>query len=440
MRLSVLVLALATLVGRAALGQSNVDWPQWRGPLRDGRSIEIGLLKQWPEKGPAVVWQVAHVGEGYSSLAVKGGQLFTQGNIDGQGYVLCLKAEDGSVVWKTHPPKEDSQYKHQKGNGARGTPTLDDDRVYAIGGGGDVTCLKAESGDVIWSTHLVSDLGGSRPGWGFSESPLIDGNLVIVTPGGSEGCVAALDKLTGKVVWRSSDVPDKAHYCSAIVVESHGVRQVIQFTGGGGKKGRGRRNNNDTNQGDATEETMLTARVVGLDAQSGKLLWSYFKPANGTANVATPIFHDNRVFASSAYSTGGGAVQLTKTNDGFTADEIYFEKKMANHHGGIVLVDGYLYGFGNGGLICQNFKTGAIEWQARSVSKGSIVYADGHLYCFGEKHEMALVEANPKEYVEKGRFDLEHGEYPSWAHPVVAGGRLYLRDMQKLTSYDILSK
>ncbi len=440
MRLSALLLTLAALIGRAAFGQSSADWPQWRGPQRDGRSAETGLLKQWPEKGPSVVWKVAHLGEGYSSLAVKSGRLFTQGNIDGQGYVLCLKAEDGSVIWKTHPTNEDSQYKHQKGNGARGTPTVDGDRVYALGGGGDLTCLKADSGEVIWSTHFVSDLGGSRPGWGFSESPLVDGDHLIVTPGGSEGCVVALDKLTGKVVWRSGDVPDKAHYCSALVVESHGVRQVIQFTGGGGKKSRNRRNNKDAAQDAAAEETSVTARVVGLDAQTGKLLWSYARPANGTANVATPIFHENRVFASSAYNTGGGLVQLTKTNDGFTADEIYFEKKMANHHGGIVLVDGYMYGFGSGGLICQNFKTGAIEWQARSVSKGSLVYADGHLYCFGEKNEMALVEANPKEYVEKGRFSTDDGDYPTWAHPVVAGGRLYLRDMQHLTSYDISAK
>jgi len=447
MRLCVGVLIVASLLTRLTFGQSPTDWPQWRGAQRDGRSTETGLLKQWPEKGPRVVWKVSHLGEGYSSLAVQGGRLFTQGNIDGQGFVLCLKAEDGAVVWKTHPPQEDAQYKHQKGNGARGTPTLDGDRAYVIGGGGDLTCLQTETGKVIWSKHFTSDLGGSRPGWGFSESPLIDGDRVIVTPGGSEGCVVALNKLTGEIVWRSSDVPDKAHYCSAIVVESHGVRQVIQFTGGGGKKsGRRNRQRDDnaatpnTEKPESEDSGGLTPRVVGLDAETGKLLWSYNKPANSTANVATPIFHNNRVFASSAYNTGGGLVQLSRSDDKFVADEIYFEKKMANHHGGIVLVDGFMYGFGSGGLICQNFETGAIVWQARSVSKGSLVYADGHLYCFGEKNEMALVEANSKEYVEKGRFEVDRGDYPTWAHPVVAGGRLYLRDMQNLTSYDIQAK
>ncbi len=419
---------------------SAADWTQWRGPNRAGLSQETGLSQQWPEKGPETVWKVEHIGQGYSSLAVRGDLLFTQGNIDGQGFVLCLSAENGSVIWKTHPPTETDEYKHGKGNGARGTPTLDGDFLFAIGGGGDLTCLKAESGEVVWSKHLAKDFGGSRPGWGFCESPLVDGEKLIVTPGGSEGCVVALNKLTGDVIWRSKDASDKAHYSSAIVVESHGVRQVIQFTGGGGKKGRNRRNNAEPAAPAESADGAVSPRVISLDAETGRLLWSYDKAANGTANVATPIFHGDKVFSSSAYGTGGGLVKLAKNDDGFKADEIFFEKKMANHHGGIVLVDGYLYGFGSGGLICMNFETGEITWQARSVSKGSIVYADGMLYCYGEKNEMALVAANSKEYVEKGRFEVPSGDQPTWAHPVVANGRLYLRDMQRLTSYDIKAK
>jgi hypothetical protein len=391
---------------------------------------------QWPEKGPEVVWSVNHIGEGYSSLAIRGDRIFTQGNIEGKGAVLCLSAENGSVIWKTHPPTETTAFKHGKGNGARGTPTLDGDLLFTIGGGGDLTCLKALSGEVVWSKHLVTDFGGSRPGWGFSESPLVDGDKLVVTPGGSEGCVVALNKQNGDVIWRSNEASDKAHYSSAIVVESHGVRQVIQFTGGGGKKGRGRRNNAEP----AAADGAISARVISLDAETGHLLWSYDKSANGTANVATPIFHGDKVFSSSAYGTGGGLVKLGKSTDSFTSEEVYFEKKMANHHGGIVLVDGFLYGFGSGGLICMNFETGEIAWQARSVSKGSIVYADGCLYCYGEKNEMALVAANPKEYVEKGRFAVPSGDQPTWAHPVVANGRLYLRDMDRLTAYDVKTK
>ncbi len=285
-----------------------------------------------------------------------------------------------------------------------------------------MTCLDARTGEVIWSLHLVKDLGGRVPGWGYSESPLVDGDHLIVTPGGDQGCLAALDKRTGKVVWRSKDVTDRAHYSSAIVANVDGVRQIIQFTGGGGRR---------------RDPGASPPRVVGVDAETGRLLWDYTNSANRTANVATPIYQDGYVFTSSAYGTGGGLVRLKRDGEKFAAEEVYFEKSMANHHGGIVLVDGYLYGFGSGGLICMNFKTGEIAWRARSVRKGSLCYADGHLYCLGERNEMALVEANPREYVEKGRFPTPQTDRPSWAHPVVANGRLYIRDQNLLLCYDI---
>ncbi len=415
------------------------DWAQWRGPDRTGLSQETGLAKQWPEKGPEVIWKVDHIGQGYSSLAVRGDRLFTQGNIDGQGVVLCLSAKDGAIIWKTHPPTEKGEYQHGKGNGARGTPTLDGDLLFAIGGGGDLTCMNANSGSVVWSKHLIKDFGGSLPGWGFSESPLVDGDKLIVTPGGAEGCVVALDKRNGNVIWRSKEAQDKAHYCSAIAIESHGVRQILQFTGGSGKKGGGRRNDAEKVE-PVVDVNTIPPRVISLDAETGQLLWSYENAANATANVSTPIFQGDKVFSSSAYGVGGGLVKLARNNAGFTAEEVFFDKKMANHHGGIVLVDGYLYGFGSRGLICMNFETGEIAWQAQSVGKGSIVYADGFLYCYGEKNEMALVAANPKEYIEKGRFEVPAGDQLTWAYPVVANGRLYLRDMQHLACYDVKAK
>lgn len=431
-------LMLLPIVAMSSIAKAD-DWAQWRGPDRTGLSKETGLAQQWPEKGPEAVWKVDHIGQGYASVAVRGDRLFTQGNIEGQGFVLCLNSKNGSVIWKTHPPTETEEYQHGRGNGARGTPTLDGDLLFTIGGGGDLTCLKADSGEVVWSKHLVKDFGGSRPSWGFSESPLVDGEKLIATPGGLDGCVVALNKQNGEVIWRNKDASDFAHYSSAIVVESYGVRQVLQFTGGGAKKGGGRRGNVEPVE-PTPSESAISPRVISLDAQTGRLLWSYDKSANSTANVATPIFHRDKVFSSSAYSTGGGLVKLTKNGGGFTAEEIYFENKMANHHGGIVLVDGYLYGFGSGGLICMNFVTGEITWQARCVSKGSIVYADSFLYCYGEKNEMALVAANPREYVEKGRFEVPSGDQLTWAHPVVANGRMYLRDMQRLTCYDVKAK
>lgn len=419
-----LVLTILAAGSSSLLAGKPGDWPQWRGPNRDGISRESGLLKEWPESGPSVVWKIDSVGEGYSSPSIVDGRIFIQGNVDGEGRVLCLDEADGSVIWSIHPPTETKLYKHGKGNGARGTPTVDNGLVYVEGGGGDLTCLKAESGEVVWSSHLKDDFGGGVPGWGFSESPLVDGGNLIVTPGGSGGTVVALNKLTGEVVWRSEDVKDKAHYCSAIVIESHGVRQIVTFTGGVGNK---------RNPG-------APPRVVGLDAQTGDLLWSYEKSANRTANVSSPLYQNNAVFSASAYGTGGGLARLTKTASGFVAEPEYFETKIQNHHGGMVLVDGHIYGTGSNSLICMNFETGEIVWQDRSAGKGSITYADGHLYLYGEKNKVALVEANPNEYVEKGFFEVEKLDFPTWTHPVVANGRLYLRDMANLTAYDVKAK
>ncbi|MGZ0168785.1 MAG: PQQ-binding-like beta-propeller repeat protein [Planctomycetales bacterium] len=415
--LTVVVLLVSTNLFAAKPG----DWPQWRGANSDGISQEKGLLPEWPEGGPKTVWQVDTLGDGYSSLAIVDGRIFTQGNVDGEGRILCLKESDGSLIWSVHSPRESKLFKHGKGDGGRGTLTVDNGLVYAEGGGGDVTCLKAETGEIVWTKHLKDDFGGSVPDWGFSESPTIDGSNVIVTPGGKDGAVVALNKLTGDVVWRSAGVGDKAHYCSAVIVESHGVRQVITFTGGIGSK----------------KSPVSPARVIGLDAETGDLLWSYDKSANRTANVSTPLFHNNAVFSASAYGTGGGLARLTKSDDGFVAEPAYFESKIQNHHGGMVLVDGFIYGTGSNSLICMNFETGEIVWQDRSAGKGAVTYADGHIYLYGEKNKVALVEANPKVYVEKGFFEVEKGDFPAWAHPVVANGRLYLRDMEQLTAFDI---
>lgn len=403
---------LATVACLTLVAAKPGDWPQWRGPARDGHSVSSRLLKQWPEQGPQVVWQVDNVGASYSSVSVADGRVFTMGNVDDEGRLICLDEQTGRTLWSIRPPAENRVYTHGRGDGARGTPTVDGDRVYAIGGGGDVTCADAESGNVVWSLHMLDDLEGGRrpPGWGYSESPLIDGDRVIVTPGGPKGTVAALNKLTGDVIWRSTDVTDGAHYSSAILAEVEGVRQIIQFT---------------------------NSRVVGLDADTGRLLWDYSKSANRTANVATPIYADGHVFSSSAYGTGGGLVKLTRNGDEFTAEEVYFSNPMANHHGGIILVDGYMYGFGSGGLLCMEFKTGDIAWRNRSVGKGSLCYADGHLYCLSENNRLGLVEVNPSEYVEKGRIEIPKSDFPSWAHPVVANGRLYIRDQDQLTCYEV---
>lgn len=402
----------------SALLQAN-DWPQFRGPNRTGLSAETGLLKVWPENGPTVLWERDKLGEAYATISVGAGQIYTQGNVDGKETIFALSEESGSPIWSYVPSPDVAGYTESHGNGPRGTPTIDGNRLYTVGAKGDLTCLETATGKVIWQKNLIKDFGGQRGGWGYCESPLIDGQRLIVTPGGTEGYVIALDKDTGNVIWRCSDIPTggrrgaSAAYSSAILAEVEGVRQVIQFVSSG---------------------------VVGVNAENGKFLWNYNSPANGTANVSTPIYLDGQVFAASAYGTGGGLAKLTRDGEVFKADEVYFAKSMQNHHGGMVLVDGYLYGFGSGGLICLNFKTGEIAWQNRSVGKGSLTYADGHLYCLGEGHQLGLVEANPKEYVEKSRMRLTGTKWSSWAHPVVSNGRLYIRDQEKLTCYDIRAK
>ena len=587
------------------------DWPQWRGPQREGISRESGLVKEWPKDGPPVIWQVEHVGVGYSSIAIKDGRIYTQGDLDGVEHTICLDEKTGNVLWAVQPQpakaaleervtselkkldkngdgeldesealaglgtrfnnadksvgndnnanqqiagkraaailsldadnddklsyveigrylgnefsnidrpdsdtdadklvesrtaaflnsldkdsdkklsREESRgtildrqfnridqrtegqnkgdqlltadeiaaylhksekskdgvlsrdelknyylqrypgrdgtltktelrgyyggYRNGMGDGPRGTPTAEANRIYVEGGNGDLTCFDAKTGKTVWHVNLAKDLGGGRPGWGYSESPLIEGNLLIATPGGRQGTVAALDKHTGQVAWQSAGITEGAHYSSPIVADLAGQRQFVIFA---------------------------RSNVFGLGLQDGQKLWSYSKANNGTANCATPLAYKDHVFASSDYGTGGGLVRITASGDAQRADEVYFEQKMRNHHGGIVRVGEYMYGYGSS-LICMNFLTGEIAWTNRSVGKGSLIYADGMLYVLSEGHQVGLVEATPDEYRELGRFSIERRGRPSWAHPVVANGRFYIRDQQRLTCYDVTAK
>lgn len=413
-RNSVMALCLLTsfgvMEGRLIPGAERLDWPQWRGPDRTGISKETGLLKEWPKQGPKILWKIENLGAAYSSVTVCRGRVFTQGTKNGQETIFCLDLKTGETVWGVSPNGGTPPFEEKRGNGARGVSTIVDNDVYTEGGTGIVTCLDFETGKQTWSRDFVKEFGAAVPKWGYCESPLVDGEKLIVTPGGKNGAIVALNRKTGETLWSSAEVTDPAHYSSPILADAHGVPQYIQF---------------------------LSNRVVGVRATDGKFLWEYAGAANRTANVCTPIFHDNSVFASSAYGTGGGLVKLVKEGEGFKAEQQYFDKTMANHHGGIVLLDGFLYGFGGEALICMNFATGEIAWKNRSVGKGSLTYAEGHLYCLGEKQLLGLVEANPKEYVEKGRVELKESGRPSWAHPVVAQGRLFVRDQETLTCYDI---
>ena len=407
----VLAVVFALGMTSSAVGQLSpgADWPQWQGPERSGLSKEAGLLQQWPAPGPPLVWSVSSLGAGYGSVAVKGDRIFVQGSKDRQSVVFVLNRSDGRGLWsKALGPAGDND----RGPGPRGTPTVDDDRVYVLSESGDLACLKAQDGTAVWQRNILREFGGRNIPWLISESPLIDGNNVIVTPGGPNAGIVALDKMSGKTVWTSKELSDPAGYASCVVANVHGVRAVTTLTSEAG---------------------------VGVRASDGKLLWRYRQVANNTANIATPIVSDNKVFYTSAYGTGGALLDLTEQGGELKAREVYFTRDMQNHHGGVVLVSGYLYGFNNSILTCLEFASGKVMWRHRSVGKGSLTYADGNLYLQSEDNVVGLAEATPSGYKEKGRFSIQDQGLPSWAHPVVAGGKLYVRNQKTLAAYDVRS-
>jgi outer membrane protein assembly factor BamB len=406
-----IIVTLIAIVGAAVVlrGQTTgQDWPQWRGPGRSGVSAETGLLREWPAAGPPRVWSAANLGAGFGSIAVSGDRVFVQGMQKTQSVVTALGRADGRVVWMRPIGRAVDNY---QGPGPRGTPTVDGGRLYVLTENGDLASLRAQDGSIVWQRNILQDFGGRNIGWLVSESPLVDGNHVIVTPGGRGAGMVALDKMTGKTVWAAKELSDQAGYASPIVADVQGVRTIMTLTSEAG---------------------------VGVRASDGKLMWHYPRVANGTANIATPVFHDNKVFYSSDYGTGGALLSLRAEGGDVRAQEAYFTRDMQNHHGGIVLVNGYLYGFNNSILTCLEFATGKVMWRHRSVGKGSLAYADGHLYLLSEDNVVGLAEATPAGYREKGRFTIPDQGWPSWAHPVVSGGRLYIRNQGILTAHDIV--
>jgi len=386
------------------------DWPQWRGPNRDGISPDKGLLVEWPSEGPTLVWKGTGIGQGFSSISISGSHIFTMGDEGENSFIYALNME-GKPLWSSKIGRPGGDHP-----GTRCTPTVDGDLVYALGQFGDLVCVEAATGKERWRKNLNRDFGGRMmSGWGNSESPLVDGDKVLCTPGGSQGTVIALNKKTGAVVWQSKDFTDSAAYSSIIKAEIAGVPQYIQLTG---------------------------ASVAGVAPQDGHLLWRAIRRGS-TAVVPNPICHDNQVYVTSGYGVGCNLFKVSKDSDHFNAEQVYENKTMVNHHGGVVLVGEYLYGHSDGkGWVCQNFKTGEMVWQDRKLEKGSLVYADGHLYLRGErKGTVVLIEASPDGYKEHGRFEQpDRSSQNSWAHPVVIGGKLYLRDQDILLCYDVKKK
>jgi outer membrane protein assembly factor BamB len=398
----------AVLLGVTAI-HAAADWPQWQGPDRTRISRETGLRKEWPASGPPVVWTVTGLGSGYGSMAVAGDRVFLQGARGRTSVVIALNRADGKEVWS----KSLGAYEtNDRGPGPRGTPTVDGDRLYVLSENGDLACLKID-GTEVWRRNILRDFGGRQLQWLISESPLVDGPHVIVSPGGPGAGMVKLDKMTGKTVWTSKDLSDPAGYSSVIAADVHGVRTYLTFTSAAG---------------------------VGVRASDGKLMFRYPRAANRTANIATPVFSNNKVFFTSAYGTGGGLLDLSAHDGEITPKEVYFTLNMKNHHGGVVLVDGYLYGFNDSILTCLEFATGNVVWRDRSVGKGSVTFADGSLYIQGENNVFGLADATSSGYREKGRFSIPDKGLPSWAHPVISDGRLYVRNQDTLLVYDIKAR
>ncbi|MDG2391133.1 MAG: PQQ-like beta-propeller repeat protein [Planctomycetaceae bacterium] len=404
-------LAAVTLVLTLSTVLYAGDWPQWRGPNRDAISTETGLLKAWPADGPPLAWKISGVGEGYSSVSIFNGKIYTLGDLEDGSYLMALNEADGSELWKT---KIGLAGGHKGYPGTRSTPTFDSGQLFALNQYADFVCVDANSGELVWKVNLNDDFNGKMmSGWKYSESALVDGNQVVITPGGKDGTVVALDRTTGKQLWRTKDWTDAAGYSSVIIATIEGTRQYIQLTG---------------------------QSLAGIDPKTGKVLWVAERQGK-TAVIPTPVVHDNVVFVTSGYGVGCNAFRVTKEGDSWKTEELYANKGIANHHGGVVLLDGHVFGSTNGAFRCLDLSSGELAFEGRSVGKGATIYADGYLYLRAEKGPVALIKATSKGLEEVSRFDQpDRSKRNAWAHPVVANGKLYLRDQDILLCYDISAK
>lgn len=410
-------LTLAVILA-TAIPVPAADWPGWRGPNRDGISPERGLLQRWPQEGPKLVWKATDIGSGYSTPSVVGDRLYLLANEGLENeFVAAISASDGKRVWSTRLGNVGQPNQMPRFPAARSTPTVEGAVLYALGSDGDLACLDAGSGRIIWRKNLRSDFGGKPGAWAYAESPLIDGDALVATPGGSEATLVALNKKTGEVIWKAP-IPEggDAAYASALAVEVGGIRQYVQ---------------------------LLQKGLVGVEAKTGKRLWRFGKPVSRyDTNIPTPIFGEGIVYVGSA-GTGAGAVRLQAKDGGMTAEPLYFEANLPSAIGGAVKVGDYLYGTTGSGLLCLEFQTGEVKWKDRALGAASLCFADGRLYLHGENGEVALVEPSPDGYREQGRFTPPdppkriNNMEKAWVYPVVAGGRLYLRDHGCLWCYEI---
>jgi outer membrane protein assembly factor BamB len=391
------------------------DWAQWRGPQRTGVSAETGLADSWPAVGPKLVWQAKEVGDGYGSPSIVGNRIYLLGN-DGleNEFVEAMDAATGRRVWRQRIGNVGEPDQNPTYPAARSTPTVEGDFLYALGSDGDLVCMELEGGRIVWQKNLRREFDGQPGDWAYAESPLVDGDDVVCTPGGLDAAMVKLSKRNGNVIWKCT-IPEAqdAGYASAITVNFQGHKQYVQY---------------------------FSKCLVGVDANSGKFLWQVFNIDRD--NMATPIEKDGLIYIP-AFLSGGALAELELDGENVTAKQVYRKRGLPSAIGGAVLVNDHLYGAVRDGLVCADFKTGEVKWKGESVAPGAVCSADGLIFVHGENSEVALVEATPEEHREKGRFKLP--EQPSrrdqmekaWTFPVVANGRLYIRDKNILWCYDV---
>lgn len=399
------------------------DWPGFRNAGRTGASAERGLQQSWENTKPRLLWMAEGMGGGFASVAVADGRVFTSGNFsDGQG-VVAVSAQDGRQLWRTTVTEAVPGHSYE---GSRSTPTVDGEHLYVVTSDGQIACLRTDDGRIEWKRDFKKDWNGQMmSGWGYSESPLVDGKLVLCTPGGPNAMVVALDKRTGREVWRCA-VPQAdrgrgrgAGYASIVISNAGGLKQYVTVIGQG---------------------------LIGIRAADGRFMWGYDRIANGTANIPTPLVEGDYIFASTGYGAGAALLKVSARNRIARAEEVYFKpgKEVQNHHGGMVLHDGHVYlghQHNNGFPMCVELRTGNIKWggDIRGAGRGSaaVIYADGNLIFRYQDGTLAMIEATPAEYRLKGTWKPEYVREPSWAHPAVADGKLYLREQDKLMCYDM---
>ena len=403
------------------------DWPQWRGPDGTNHSSETGLFEKWGSRGPRLNWTAEGLGSGYATVTVADGKIFTSGDSESAQFISAYSL-DGKQIWTKDITDEPPKHPYQ---GSRTTPTYHDGKLYVVSSDGAISCLDAKFGRKVWSKNFDLWNGKMMSSWGYSESPLVDGDNVICTPGGDTGMVVALNLETGEQTWactlpdygeelgiNGKSLLDGAGYSSAVISNGGGVRQYVQLVGRG---------------------------LIGIRASDGKLLWRYRKVANGVANIPTPIVDGDHIFTSTAYNTGSALLKLGSFSDGVDVEEVYWldGRTFQNKLGGMTLVDGHIYcGHGNGsGLpVCLEMKSGEIKWgplRAKGKGESSLVYADGHLVWRRQDGHVILTKAHAGAMDVVSSFKPAYQEDNSWAQPVIAGGVMYLREQDKLMAYEL---